>query len=410
MITNQHHRNEPTKKVRSLGSWNKNEEDTVKFIALTIPDLYQSPLKKGIPEKFQVMTDKLAELGIFKTTEQVGRVWKDRLCGNIIAPSVHPQHYEIMGTYFSKHINKWSFIAEEFCRDHGLEILYYPANSIRNFFQDKLEGQAIKARCLQAANDSISHTSEETESVHSTNKKRKRDKFCPIQERSTKTSTATSSLQEAPLTQIPPIETLIEKISGTPVSTSKSSTTSLGSYVESSNFSTNHTPTGYADLESLDLCLVTAEKIRQRIAQGELLELVFQEYTDRTDYHNLFHFFNFIQTNFPEALTIDILSPENDLQKMQKRLELHEALLQKSQKDLAQLDKELRVHPTQLHSKFSYSSDHLAAEDLSFDRTNPFNEPLPPRTGSSTLADSSNQDVHDNISLLDGFSDDEEWL
>ncbi len=414
MITNQHLRNEPPRKVRSLSPWNKTEEDAVKFIALTIPDLYQSPCQQGAPEKFQVMTDKLAELGIFKTIEQVRRVWKERLCGNIIAPSVQPQHYEIMGTYFSKYINEWSFIAEEFCRDHGLEILYYPANSIKNFFQDNLEGKAIKARCLQAANESISQGSAETESVHRVIKKRKKDEPSSIQKRSKKNSSTTSytyssSLEETPLTQIPPIETLIAKISGAPLRTSGSSTTSSSSSLESPNFPRNHTPTDYTDLQSFDLCLVTAEKIRKRIAQGEIQEIVFQEYTDRTDYQNLCHFFSFIQTNFPEALTIDILSLENELQKMQKRIEIHEDFLQTFQKDLEHLNKELRVHQTQPNSKFSIPKDRLTVEDLSFDTTNPFNEPIPPKTGYSTLADSSNQDAHDDISLFNDFTD-EEWL
>lgn len=316
------------KRIRSLTPWTHEEELKMRAIASIFPDIYQSPCQQGNTERFREITKLLEIHGIYKTTEQVRRVWKERLCPNIIAPSVLEKDRPAIEKLHHEHGDKWSTIALEFCEGQPSKQAFYPSNSIKNYFYCNPQGRKI-------------HSAHKTEDAKHLPLHGKR-KYSPVS-----ISSKLSSLTD-----------LISSSSSSDNDQLEQAEIELEAAVLSNQ---THAPTFPFEI---------ALNIQARVSQGESLKEVLQEYAHEDGYANLHNYFLFLQDTFPEILTIDITSTGKQLASIEERRKILELDIKRLRRDIATLHQGTE---NDLILNF-LDPDSLTEDQLSFDIRDPFNE------------------------------------
>lgn len=124
-------------KPRTNGPWSKEEDKALIDIARSIPDLYQSPYRQGDPNKFDTIRIQLASQGIIRYTEEIRKIWKERLNPNVMHGGIAPYDKDIIEDLHRQYGNQWELISLIHCRDHNDQNHYYTASTIRQYFNRK---------------------------------------------------------------------------------------------------------------------------------------------------------------------------------------------------------------------------------------------------------------------------------
>lgn len=364
------------RRIRTEGPWTPDEEKELVAIARRIPDLYQNPCQPGNVDKFNDIRDQLSKKGIKKTTEQIRRIWKEKLCDNIIpGPGIQEHDQDILRRLYLQHGGNWSFLSEEYCRLYGQRegqttSVYHPHNRIRNFFTCNKKGRNTSSSLSTLSNEFLDpRSTPQPTSARTSTKKRKADTnfsqksssqiLQPTHDlKSSSSSFFNDLIFDSPCTTLPPTNKIQKKTSYPPsieprifsVSTSTISDKTLPEH------STDQQPS-HTEIASNHFLY----DIQQRIAQGNSREHVLMPYSDRSDFRVLCSFFEFLERVVPDLLRINMSSINTQLKE-------YEARLQRSDEELTALIQRRE------ELKREYIKERTESLEIS---KNPFEDPVP---------------------------------